>query len=494
MNKIIRLYALLVCLYPRNFRDEFGDEMRTVFADTIADAASHGRFALIALCARELWELPGNLWREYRAALGKEVRMSQVIDATDAIFDQERKAGSRRDAVFAALPHLLYFGLMSLPNILFSFNLISLPVNQVLGVIPGLIFLIITAISIPACWRAQNERWVGSWYGYWFLGGALAVIFVIQNMLPRFETIVIQFLPQLCMLIFLFIIIQRDRIRGLLTVIPWFIVFWLPLLEFIPNGIRTPLQTIWGLSFAILAAIIVRRDSVRIAVWSMIAFNGLWGLVISYAQTYLIVLPPEAGTEWQTRSAVDWVNYFVPTLLTTSTVIIGPLLAWALQELGRRFGAWGITAFRIALAGLALSLFSNLGMLWLTLDRISFYINIATQGLDARTVTTFLSITAYTGLLIYLIGALALVWMVTRGKSSPRFVSLGTLVVILLAVPMLFMLQNLYGLRQVPEYFLFGFVRLYDYRFLMYGIGLIWLFASGALVTHWSARQPTPRT
>lgn len=419
--------------------------------------------------------------------------MSQVNTVTDAIFDQEREPGSRRDAVLAALPHMLYIGLMSFPNILFTFNLISLPVNQVLGMIPGLIFLIITAISIPACWHAQNERWVGSWYGYWSLGGALAVILVIQNMLPRFLTIASQFLLPLCMFIFLFIVIQRDHIRGLLVAIPWFIVFWLPLFEFIPNGIRTPLQMIWGLSFAVLAAIIVRQGSVRIAIWAMIAFNGLWGLVISYAQTYLTVFPPEASTEWQTRSAINWVNYFVPTLLTTSTVIIGPLMAWALQELGRRFGERGIAAFRVALVGLVLSLFSNLGMWWLTLDRIYFYNTIAPQVLDARTVLSFFSIAAYIGLIVYLIGALALAWMVARGKSSPKFISVGTLVVILLAVPMLFMLQNLYGMREVPAYFLFGFLRLHELRLPMYIIGLIWLVAGGALVAHWSSHRLSPK-
>ncbi len=463
--------------------------MQDVF-DAIADALTRGRLSLIVFAARELLTLPFDLWREHWSALGEEVQMSQVDSTTNFIFDQGREPGSRRDAVLAALPHLLYFGLMPFPGVLFAFNPIPLPINQVLGVI-GLIALIITAISIPACWRAQNERWVGSWYGYWFLGGALAVILVIQNMLLRFLTIAFHFLLPLCMFIFLFIVIQRDRIRGLLTVIPWLIVFWLPLLEFIPNGIRTPLQTIWGLSFAILAASIVRQGSVHIAVWSLIAFNGLWGLVISYAQTYLVVLPPEAGTGWQTRSAIDWVNYFVPTLLTTSTVIIGPLLVWALQELGRRGGMRGITAFKVALVGLVLSLFSNLGMWWLTLDRIYFNIKIAAQELDARTLIPIFSIAAYIGLLIYLIGAVALVWF-TRLQPSPRFVSAGTLILILLAAPSLFMLQNLYGLREVPQYFLFGFLNLNASRFPLYIIGLIWLFAGGALVTHWSGKRIAP--
>jgi hypothetical protein len=151
----------------------------------------------------------------------------------------------------------------------------------------------------------------------------------------------------------------------------------------------------------------------------------------------------------------------------------------------------GIAAFKVALVGLALSLFSNLGMWWLTLDRIYFNIKIAAQELDARTLIPILSIAAYIGLLIYLIGAVALVWF-TRAKPSARLASAGTLILILLAVPSLFMLQNLYGLREAPQYFLFGFLNLNASRFPLYIIGLIWLFAGGALVTHWSGKRIAP--
>ena len=32
---IIRLYDMLLFFYPRQFREEFGDEMKTVFTDAI---------------------------------------------------------------------------------------------------------------------------------------------------------------------------------------------------------------------------------------------------------------------------------------------------------------------------------------------------------------------------------------------------------------------------------------------------------------------------
>ncbi|HEU4328473.1 MAG TPA: hypothetical protein VFS21_35375 [Roseiflexaceae bacterium] len=60
-------YAALLRLYPRPFRRAFGGEMLEVFAATLSDAAAQGTSALLWLYARELYELPGNLLREYRA-------------------------------------------------------------------------------------------------------------------------------------------------------------------------------------------------------------------------------------------------------------------------------------------------------------------------------------------------------------------------------------------------------------------------------------------
>lgn len=72
MKIIVRVatwvYALIVRLYPRAFRAEFEDEMRTVFAAAVADAAAGGWIALLGILWRELWDCPRNLlvahWQE----------------------------------------------------------------------------------------------------------------------------------------------------------------------------------------------------------------------------------------------------------------------------------------------------------------------------------------------------------------------------------------------------------------------------------------------
>ena len=54
LSLVTRLYAFLLRLYPRSFRDEFAEEMRTVFADYIAEATRRGNIALIRLLLTHL--------------------------------------------------------------------------------------------------------------------------------------------------------------------------------------------------------------------------------------------------------------------------------------------------------------------------------------------------------------------------------------------------------------------------------------------------------
>jgi hypothetical protein len=64
-KNIIAFYHFLMQLYPKSFRGEFQDEMEDVFALYVQDAVDQGGNSLPILCFRELWDLPGNLIREY---------------------------------------------------------------------------------------------------------------------------------------------------------------------------------------------------------------------------------------------------------------------------------------------------------------------------------------------------------------------------------------------------------------------------------------------
>ncbi len=68
MNLIGRVYTALLQLYPQQFREEFAEEMRAVFADAMREAARAGRISLALLLGRELLDLPVSIavehWRE----------------------------------------------------------------------------------------------------------------------------------------------------------------------------------------------------------------------------------------------------------------------------------------------------------------------------------------------------------------------------------------------------------------------------------------------
>ena len=71
------LYAVLLWLYPPDFRREFGEEMREVFAQAAADAAGKNPLEVIALVANELLLLPSAVLR-----LHAQARRNLPVSAT----------------------------------------------------------------------------------------------------------------------------------------------------------------------------------------------------------------------------------------------------------------------------------------------------------------------------------------------------------------------------------------------------------------------------
>ncbi len=117
MNRWVRvlcgLYGWLVRLYPPGFRAAFGDEMRAVFAEAAAEAASRGWVPLLALWYRELRAYPGTVGLAYRrwvSRIGTAVKtggwemMNEHQDVRDR---QPWRIRDRGMAVLAALPPLI---------------------------------------------------------------------------------------------------------------------------------------------------------------------------------------------------------------------------------------------------------------------------------------------------------------------------------------------------------------------------------------------------
>ena len=61
----VRLYRLLVRLYPRRFRKEFADEMTGVFQQAMQEAHTSGWYCELAVLGRELRDWPISCLREH---------------------------------------------------------------------------------------------------------------------------------------------------------------------------------------------------------------------------------------------------------------------------------------------------------------------------------------------------------------------------------------------------------------------------------------------
>ena len=70
-QSLAKIYGMLLGLFPRDFQNEFKQEMVDVFAAELAEAAETGTILVVRACFFELLDLPVNLLVEYLSALRK---------------------------------------------------------------------------------------------------------------------------------------------------------------------------------------------------------------------------------------------------------------------------------------------------------------------------------------------------------------------------------------------------------------------------------------
>jgi hypothetical protein len=71
IQALAKIYGLLLHLFPRDFQNEFKQEMVDVFTASLADAAQTGTTLVVRACFFELFDLPVNLLVEHLSALRK---------------------------------------------------------------------------------------------------------------------------------------------------------------------------------------------------------------------------------------------------------------------------------------------------------------------------------------------------------------------------------------------------------------------------------------
>ena len=178
---IIRFYTLLLRLYPHRFRAEFGDEMQSVFANAVNDAAKHGLVAVAILCAREMWELPRNVVCEHWGSLQKgSVRMYDTAALDD-------HPSPWLGTLIGALPFLMFGPITVL--LAYPYPYPAWRTSEGFVALVRIVYPLVMLIGLAAGWRARWPRWSFPYLsvGIVFLDGWIAQLgrWIAQSVAPR---------------------------------------------------------------------------------------------------------------------------------------------------------------------------------------------------------------------------------------------------------------------------------------------------------------------
>jgi hypothetical protein len=113
---VSKIYGMLLRLFPRDFQNEFKEEMEGVFIATLEDAAETSATLVIRACFFELFDLPVNLLVEHLANLRKENNMKAL----------SYEVGRSRAVLMAALGMMVGWVLMNVEGQYFFHSLAQL--------------------------------------------------------------------------------------------------------------------------------------------------------------------------------------------------------------------------------------------------------------------------------------------------------------------------------------------------------------------------------
>ena len=167
-----KVYALLLNLFPRSYRAEYGDELLAVFNLSMDDAITRGRLEAALVVLHELISLPSAIIYEH---LRERTRIP-MIKKFRAYFGFEY--GSYREFLTAMFPFLLVGGIWPLINILVRLRLLPGPgpvANGILLSLLGLfaiLFLVGVGKGLPR-WSLPYLGFILSLFSVYVFSGLL---------------------------------------------------------------------------------------------------------------------------------------------------------------------------------------------------------------------------------------------------------------------------------------------------------------------------------
>lgn len=429
MNWITTFYGLLLRLYPRSFREAYGEEMQAVYADSLHEARRSGGLALGAFALREIFDLPASLAREhvYAIRVGKTQLKPTLQGAAAGGADLPLPSTPPRawEVFMAALPHLLFAFIMGVTPLLGSMAI----TNETLRTITYLLAIIPAVVALPISIWKHRENWTGSWYVLYIIIAVIALNYLVSNKTyldpQNFEVAMMV----LGLAFVLYYAARANVVRGFLAALPFAMIVWMPFLENTPKTIIDPflegvlLLGSW-MMLALVAALAAQSRRLGLALALALCVLAVSGFGYSYLGNYQGGMLPFSEPGPSIRVVV---LYGIRTLLVSAAMLLGPQLARCLRAVGQRAGGLGSTGYRLALLGIVLLI-------------AAFLLNIIDLMFRAEWNFQFLlqpplDILFYAGVVVYHIGYVLLVTGVWRARENRLWLELALLYGLIPAVP-----------------------------------------------------------
>ncbi len=487
------LYTILLRLYPRSFRREFAAEMQTVFGDALRAARRNGFWGMLRLFGREVLALPQVLAHEHwQSSREKEAGMEQnpriISDrVTDPSYAASGFALRRWDLFLAMLPFLLLLLVDIVPKLLVESGLLAWEAPAMQAVSIASVILLIGAFLavLFLAWRKKWPVWSATW-SVFFSAAPLLLASVLLSWLYQKDANwginqegVLYIAIPLYLAALLYSVTRHNPLRGLLTVLPVLYLLWMFYnMEFVPDGIEIAIKVPSVALICLAIAFLLRRGDWCAGLYAVLAMNLGVGILFSYAGTYHGGTLPFSAPG---PNLVEVARSLIPQYLATGAILLGPLFAWKLRQMGRYQGFSARLGYHLALAGLLLVILANLMRLMQNMNARPMSFATANRNLSLAAILL--------GLAVYLIGLFLVYRAAPIARRSSRWVAgwfmRALLALLPLVIPVTFMMPFITWKWPVSD--LYGVPLLWVLPHgLSLSIGMAWLALSAWVVTQGS--------
>ena len=352
MKWVLKVYRLMLALYPPPFRARFGEEMEEVFRSGLKDARRQGNLGGFLLA--EVFRLPGSLADVYLWAMRSPGVQQMALPGGGGAVGSGPGDGWGA-SLMGGLPHLVVGVIIVVSSLLVQ--RLAVDANLLSLLLFGAFFLLGLGVLVYNILRGW-KRWSASWLIYLLMVTLILIGYGLSvldkghygNWLYEIQTITFP----LVIAYLLYKLACAGRVGGLLAALPITGLMWFFFEEFVPE-LPKLLATGWMFLVAFTAAVLIlRTPRFSVAVGLAILVPVLSGLPFTALGVYMGGTLPFSE---QGPSPQEVLRQYLPFLAMAAAVALGPQMATALRAVGRESAkAGGKVFYRLALGGILLGL------------------------------------------------------------------------------------------------------------------------------------------